>query len=496
MTPPTPAPSTGHGANALVWFRRDLRTTDHTALHEASLFAQSAGGFVIGVFVACPEEWRAHDDAPVKIDFWRRNLVELSRDLAKLNIPLLLVVAKKRAEIAPALLSLARAQGVSRLHLNAEYEVNEQRRDEVVARHLSAAGVTVRAHHDHVVFDPASIRTGSGGFYSVFTPFKKAWLRRAEEDPVRALPAPKKQAQTGVASSPIPDVFEGFESRIDPAHWPAGERFAQKHLAEFCSRRIAAYKDQRDFPSVDGTSRLSPYLNSGVLSPRQCVLAAQEANSARLDDRAPGRPGPAHWISEVVWREFYQHVLVGFPRVSMHRAFRPATERINWAKSDDHFKAWCEGRTGVPIVDAGMRQLAALGWMHNRLRMIVAMYLTKDLFIDWRRGERYFMQNLVDGDLGSNNGGWQWSASTGTDAAPYFRIYNPVLQSQRFDEQGQFIRTWVPELKGIEGDAVHDPALLPGLLRTKLDYPEPLVDRAATKDRVMAAFKGLDDRIA
>lgn len=472
----------------LVWFRRDLRTQDNTALSEAS---RAATDGLVGVYVICPQEWRNHDDAPAKIDFWLRNLRELSASLAGLNIPLVILEAEKTSQIAARLLLPAERAKCDALYFNQEYEVNEQARDAAVTRHFEKSARAVRAFHDRVVFDPSSIRTGEGRFYTVFTPYKRAFIKRAELEGIELNPAPKKQPTIEVAPSPIPDRVPGFESAIDPALWPAGERHARKQLERFREERIAAYKDERDLPALDSTSRLSPYLNSGVVSPRQCIAAAREANQNALDDARPGAPGPASWISEVIWREFYQHVLVGFPRVSMNRAFKPATERIRWNDNPEHFARWCDGRTGVPIVDAAMRQLNATGWMHNRLRMIAAMYLTKDLFLNWRLGERYFMQHLIDGDLGSNNGGWQWSASTGTDAAPYFRIFNPITQSRRCDPQGDFIRKWVPELREVQGGAIHDPSQVPTLLRPRLDYPEPLVDRKLVKDRVLAAFRAI-----
>lgn len=473
---------------ALVWIRRDQRVEDQTALYEACR-AASAG--VIAVYVICTQEWRNHDDAPAKIEFWLRNLRALSAALARLNIPLLLIESERTNRIAPDLLGLAREHDCGALYFNHEYEVNERARDEAVTRHFEKAGLSVRAFHDHVVFDPASIRTGEGGFYSVFTPFKRAFLRRVEEDGLRALPGLKKQAAMPVAPSAVPERSAGFESAVDAALWPGGEKEARARLERFCRERIDGYKDDRDAPALDATSRLSAYLNAGVISPRQCLIAARAANHGALDDAKPGAAGPATWISEVIWREFYQHVLVGFPRVSMGRAFRPATDRIVWSENAEHLERWREGRTGVPIVDAAMNQLAQTGWMHNRLRMIVAMYLTKDLFLNWREGERHFMRNLVDGDLGSNNGGWQWSASTGTDAAPYFRIFNPISQSKRCDPQGAFIKRWLPVLRGLEGEALHDPSLLPPLARSALDYPPPMVDRAGVKERVVAAFKGI-----
>jgi deoxyribodipyrimidine photo-lyase len=253
--------------------------------------------------------------------------------------------------------------------------------------------------------------------------------------------------------------------------------------------RLLAYKDQRDFPAINGTSTLSPYLAVGAISPRQCLAAAVECNAGRTHD---GQPGCDTWISELVWREFYKHILVGFPRVNKHRAFREETEELPWNDDDDQFQAWCDGRTGFPIVDAAMRQLRQTGWMHNRLRMVVAMFLTKDLFIDWRRGEQFFMQHLVDGDLAANNGGWQWSASTGTDAAPYFRIFNPISQSRKFDPHGAFIRRFLPEIAHLDDDAIHEPYGDDApLLTTKLAYPRPMIDRELSRERVLKAFSEL-----
>lgn len=472
----------------LVWFRRDLRIEDHTALHEAS---RAATRGIVAAYVVCPQEWTNHDDAPVKIDFWLRNLRELSASLGRRNIPLIVIEVAATNQIAARLVALARESACDAIYLNHEYEVNERARDDALVRHATKAGIAVRAFHDHVVFDPASIRTGADGFYSVFTPFKRAFLKRAVSEELRVLPAPKSQPELPMKPSPIPDRIEGFVSCVDPALWPAGESHARSRLNEFCRERLDGYRAQRDRPDLNLTSRLSPYLNSGVLSPRQCLLAASKAKGGAIDEERPGAEGPSTWISELIWREFYQHVLVGFPRVSMGRAFKPATDRIAWSRDPSLFSAWSAGRTGVPIVDAAMRQLHATGWMHNRLRMIVAMYLTKDLFVDWRLGERHFMRHLIDGDLGSNNGGWQWSASTGTDAAPYFRIFNPITQSRKCDPNGDFIRKWLPELRELDAESIHDPATLPALQRARLDYPVPIVDRATVKDRVLAAFKAI-----
>jgi len=287
----------------------------------------------------------------------------------------------------------------------------------------------------------------------------------------------------------VPQGVDGFGP--GPVHadlWPAGERKALRRLDRFVERRIDRYHEDRDYPSIEGTSALSPWLACGALSPRQCLQAAAEANLGEIDS---GRRGVTTWIAELVWREFYRHVLVGFPRVSRGRAFRRETDRLPWRGDDEALRRWREGRTGVPIVDAAMRQMRATGWMHNRLRMIAAMYLAKDLFLDWRSGEAVFMRGLVDGDFANNNGGWQWSASTGVDAAPYFRVFNPVRQSERWDPEGRFIRTWCPELAGLGPKEIHDPSRLGAGRLARLDYPEPLVDHGLARERVVEAFKSL-----
>ncbi|MFA6044487.1 MAG: deoxyribodipyrimidine photo-lyase [Phycisphaerales bacterium] len=479
---------------ALMWFRSDLRVRDNTALAAACRAASDVPqGGVVALFVVSPGEWAEHDFAPVKVDLMLRTLRELSPSLAKLNIPLVLADAKTRHDVPGVVLAVAKQHRCDALHFNLEHELNERRRDERTIEVFEAAGLKAGGHHDQCLATPGDVRTGEGRFFTVFTPFKKASYKRMYERGVpEVVPMPKPQAKTNIASSPIPGVVPGFESNVDPALWPAGEAWAHKRLTKFCADAIVPYKARRDFPGVVGTSKLSPYLTVGAISHRQCIAAAIEANPKSRAPLDVGPEGITHWISEVLWREFYIHIMVGFPRGCMGRAFQPATEVIRWNDDERVFEAWCEGRTGVPIVDAGMRQLARTGWMHNRVRMITAMFLTKNLFVDWRKGERWFMRHLVDGFLASNNGGWQWSASTGTDAAPYFRIFNPISQSQKFDEQGEYIREFVPELADVQGEAIHEPWTLPLLLKPKLDYPtEPIVDISKSRERAIEAFRDL-----
>jgi len=248
-------------------------------------------------------------------------------------------------------------------------------------------------------------------------------------------------------------------------------------------KRAGRYKEDRDFPAIDGTSLLSPYLASGIISGRQCRQAARDA----LADGGNSE-GLFTWETEIAWRDFYIHILYHYPRVGMHRAFTPETEQLQWNQSEEHMRAWQQGQTGIPSVDAAMRHLRTTGWMHNRLRMVTAMFLSKNLFLDWRLGEAWFMSNLVDGFLASNNGGWQWSASTGTDAAPYFRVFNPVTQGQRFDPEGEFIRHWVPELAKMDSKRIHEPwkgGVLPG------GYPRPIVDLKESRKEAIAHFQAL-----
>lgn len=468
---------------ALMWFRSDLRISDNTALQHA---CRSAGEGVIAAFALCPRQWSDHGWGPMRVDLVLRSLRALSRSLSELSIPLLLVKSPRFAAVPGKLLDIAIRHRCSELFFNREYEVNERRRDEEVRKLFEKAGLPVHVFTDQTILDVSALRTTSGGWYTVFTPFRRKWLEIVKEDGLLPVcPKPRKQRPTAMRPDPVPGSVEGFTGQSRPDLWPEGEQAAQKRLRLFMSRRIGDYRLKRDLPAEPGTSGLSPYLACGVLSARQCLAAALEANDGQLD---AGGSGVTTWISELIWREFYRHILLGFPRVCMNRPFRLETDQLAWREDEIQFRAWCEGRTGVPIVDAGMRQLAETGWMHNRVRMIVAMFLTKDLFIDWRWGERHFMRHLVDGDFASNNGGWQWSASTGTDAAPYFRIFNPFNQSKRYDPDGQYIRRFVPELAAAPSGALHDADAIRSLGSR---YSGLSLDRAASRARVLDAFKNL-----
>ncbi len=464
----------------IVWLRHDLRIYDNPALFRA---AEEQEG-VLAVYFICREMLTNHVVAPVQVDFTRRHLLQINSDLTELNIPLVVICVEKTEEITPHLQTLIKQYSVGELFLNAEYPLDEFNRDKQVSETLRAQGLVVKRFHDRVIIPPGMVRNGKGDPYKVFTAFKNNWIEQARALPLQPLKKPAVQpAQdfNGSTVHQINNLFRGIEQRDLSSLWPAGEKEATKRLKAFVKHHIEDYQVARDFPDQDGTSQLSPYLAIGSISPRQCVAAALHANQGELDS---GNSGVITWISELVWRDFYQHLVVDFPDVCKFNAMQKHTEAFPWKHDEKLFRAWCNGETGIPIVDAAMLQLKATGWMHNRLRMVVAMFLTKNLQIDWRMGEHYFMTQLIDGDFAANNGGWQWSASTGTDAAPYFRIFNPVSQSQRFDPEGGFIRRYLPVLAKLSAKTIHNPPPTPG-------YPLPIVDLSVSRKETIALFGAL-----
>lgn len=471
----------------LIWLRSDLRQNDNTALSAAA-----ERGPTVAVYLISPEQWLAHDDAPCKVDFWLRNLSVLSDSLEQLNIPLLIRSAPAWDQAPAVLVELCQHLGIEDVHVNDEYGIHETRRDQAVARALDAKGIGFHRHLDQLLFQPGSVLTKTGTYFQVFSQFRKVCYERLHTGLPPIVATPRPQAQLTIARDAIAQSVSGFAPPDETrrALWPAGEDEARQRLARFADEQIHYYKEERDLPAKPGTSQLSPYLAAGVISPRQCLHAALLSNNGEFES---GSVGCATWISELIWREFYKHILVGYPRVSRHRAFRADTEFLPWRDAPQELAAWKEGRTGIPIIDAAIRQLLATGWMHNRLRMVVAMFLTKNLLIDWREGERFFMQHLIDGDLAANNGGWQWSSSTGTDSVPYFRIFNPLSQSERFDPEGRFIKHWLPELATLNKKEIHNPAIAGGLFGVA-DYPRPIVDLKHSRERALSAFKNLPSR--
>jgi len=464
----------------LVWLRNDLRVNDNPAL----FYAAESGEGVECVYLWCREYVKRHAIAPARIDFVRRNLLLLQQDLAKINVRLHLLQVSKAAEIPHQLLRLAQTLAAERLFFNVEYPLDERERDRVVVASFHSHGIETKFFHDRVMIPPGSLRNGKGEAYRVFTAFKRKWLEILAPVNPAPLGLPVRQGGEQIASPQGGEVNRLFanEPQGDLSQtWPAGESHANKRLKDFVAQGLLEYQQARDFPAVAGTSSLSPYLAVGAISPRQCLFAALMSNTGEWNT---GNENIASWINELIWRDFYQHLLIDFPYVCKHRPMQAYTDAFPWRHNTDDFQRWCEGRTGIPIIDAAMRQLQQMGWMHNRLRMIVAMFLTKNLQIDWRLGEEYFMRNLIDGDFAANNGGWQWCASTGTDAAPYFRIFNPFSQSARFDPEGRFIYQYLPELASLSSRQLHQPIDLPG-------YPRPMVDLAKSRKSTIRLFAQL-----
>ena len=473
-------------ATHLVWFRHDLRVTDNRALFAA---CEDADAQVIAVYIATPEQWRAHEMAPRQASFIYQHLAALQLALAERGIPLYYQQCALFADSVDWLQRFIRQQGVDALFYNNQVEINEVQRDAALDRALPAQ-VRVHRFDDSLLLPPGSVTTGDGNMYKVYTPFRRAFLQRLSESDTRSLPAP---AVRGNGQQPPLVALQPFDypQQESQGDFPIGEEAARARLRRFCRENVDDYLAQRDLPAVDGTSSLSPYLAIGVLSPRQCFNRLRTECPDMLERTDGGAFG---WLNELIWREFYRHLLVAWPALCKHRPFVAWTDGVRWRHAPQDLLAWQQGKTGYPIVDAAMRQLNATGWMHNRLRMIVASFLVKDLLIDWRLGESYFMSQLLDGDLAANNGGWQWGASTGTDAAPYFRIFNPTTQGERFDPQGHFIKTWLPELAEVPEKAIHQPHRWAEKQRRMLDYPLPIIDHAVARKDTLAAFEAAKQR--
>ncbi len=441
---------------ALHWFRCDLRLSDNTALSLAVAQADA----VIPVFIFDPVVLTAPETGAPIVAFMLECLASLEKNIEAAGGRLIFRYGDIETEMSKVL----RETDATALYYNRDYEPYARKRDATVEKLARSLGVEVHSAKDGVVHEPEEIVKADGKPYLVFTPFSRAW-KLLPKPPV--LPVVKFRRPSGLKepkSLPLPTLEAlGFSTELTLP--PAGEKAARDRLRQFAFGAALRYASRRNFPAEDSTSRFSPHLRLGTLSPRT-VLASVEAVARQ---NLPARKEIETFVNELIWREFYRHILWHFPQVA-DSCFKPQYNDLKWENDDRRFAAWCEGRTGYPIVDAGMRQLNTTGWMHNRVRMIVATFLTKDLLVSWQWGERYFMRKLIDADLASNNGGWQWSAGTGTDAQPYFRIFNPTSQALKFDPEGRYIRSYVPEAD-------------------TLAYPAPIVDHAVQRLKALALFK-------
>ena len=488
----------------IVWFRNDLRLKDNPALAEAA----AAGGPVVPVYIHAPDEegdWRPGAAS----EWWlHHSLQSLEKELSKYKSHLVVRLGPAIATLR----SLVSETGAGAVFWNRRYEAAVVARDQKVTAGLERNGIYARTFNAGLLFDPDDLRTSQGNPYQVFTPFWKACLSRPAPDPPlgepRKLPTPPSWPESLPIGSlnllPKVDWAKGIRDA-----WQPGETGAHLALENFCHRHIEAYEETRNIPSVPGTSRISPFLHFGEISPRQVwhavtgVKAFGDANltEAVLEHAAVGQlAGEVEaYHRQLVWREFAHHLLHHFPNTP-DEPLRPEFNRFPWRKDAMALKAWQRGLTGYPIIDAGMRELWATGWMHNRVRMIAASFLVKHLLIPWQDGAKWFWDTLVDADLANNTLGWQWVAGSGADAAPYFRIFNPMLQSRRFDSDGEYIKRWVPELRQLPPRWIHAPSGGPPLVLTAAgitlgrDYPEPIIEHEFARKRALAAYEIIKGR--
>jgi deoxyribodipyrimidine photo-lyase len=463
---------------AIWWVRRDLRLGDNHALTAA---VRQSGPHVIPIFILDPALINSNYVGEKRLSFLLAGLRKLDQELNKIGGRL--IIRKGSPELA--LHQVFEQTGAQMIYAQDDHSPYADQRDAKVTRNLPLKLVGTPA-----VYPPGTVMKAEGKPYQVYTPFSKRWKSISDLSLSDILPAPKKLT--------TPDNIHSLEIKTDPGSadkqlFPPGEMEGQRRLNTFIlgeEAPIYCYEADRDRLDQNVTSSLSPYLRFGMVSARQAAKMAIEA--IKRSPSAKNQKSAGKWLDEIIWRDFYIHILHFFPQVRKDN-FRPYT--IPWINNIDTFSTWREGRTGYPIVDAAMIQLSQTGWMHNRARMIVASFLTKNLLIDWRWGERWFMQQLVDGDPAANNGGWQWSAGTGTDAAPYFRIFNPSSQSKKYNPQGEFIRQWVPALANVPDKYIHEPWKMPSGIQGKagckigIDYPKPIIEYAYSRERALQVYK-------
>lgn len=493
----------------LMWFRRDLRTVDNTALLQCIEQAQQNNAQVSAIFIATPQTWLQHDMSLIQLKFMLNTLLPLAKTLVQHQIHFEIKTVPSYDDVADILKQYCLQYHIQHIYFNYEYEEREIRRDDAVYQQLTSKNIACFAYHDQCILAPRTVLKDDGDYYRVFTPFYKKWLDILQKGYFIIKKLPKNMNihcndeitnQIENIKNTIDNIIRAYAQQSPQAHIDSpflhqtGEQYALQHLHDFIDNEIKHYIIQRDIPSIlQGTSQLSPYLAIGVISPRVCYQAVMMA----VQQQSHGHDAMFKWLNELCWRDFYRHILVARPDMIRHHAFQKLVDKqVDWRYDEQDFQRWCDGQTGVPIVDAGMRCLKQTGFLHNRLRMIVAMFLTKNLLIDWRWGERYFMQQLIDGDFASNNGGWQWSASVGTDAVPYFRIMNPFSQAKTHDVDAVFIKTWLPELVDIPANILHDEKKLTAYLTANphINYPLPMVDLKASRVKAIDIFKQANEQ--
>ncbi len=460
-------------ASQLVWLRNDLRLDDNPAI----ALAQQRGDIQV-LFIATVKQWQQHAESEAKLGLKAASLNDINQNLAKQGIQLTLLEVDYFVDVPTALLKFCEENKIEAVWFQQETALDECRRDEKVSQTLLENHIECHALESDLMV-PVPVLTQQEEPYKVFTPYYRSWRTILEDRARPPFDAPDKQGK----AIKVKDIKPGWAGDYREDLWEAEESDVLQQLQQFCQKKLKAYAEKRDFPALPATSTLSPYLSLGRIGPRRLLHTIQyycaEHNLHWQDN---------DWLRELAWRDFYRQLLTHFPDLNKEKPFKPETDQLIWNDNQSEFDAWCEGKTGFPIVDAAMRQLNQTGWMHNRLRMVAASFLTKLLFIDWRKGEKYFMQTLIDGEFAANNGGWQWSASTGCDAAPYFRVFNPQRQSEKFDPEGEFIRRFVPELEPLSAKQIHAPTTDQ---RKELGYPEPVIDYKKAREEAISAFDSL-----
>lgn len=441
---------------SITWIRRDLRLHDHSALS----FATSQGETTIVFIFDSHILNKLKNKSDKRVTFIYQSLQEIEKELQRQGSSLIIRYGKPEEEIP----KLAQELKVDQIYFNRDYEPYAKKRDELVTKRLKVQGVVVETFKDHVLFEKTEVLTGTGGIYKIFTPYKNKWLEKFEDMGKNVSDFEVNLKNLKRFKNPRNilkhDWYKEIGFKENLPLLTGGTSHALKRLHEF-EKMISEYEVNRDYPARQGTSLLSVYIRHGNLSIQDMIRTALKHSSK----------GSKTWISEIIWRDFYQMILDSHPHIEKE-AFKREYDQIEWEGTSEDFKAWCEGQTGFPIVDAAMRCLNETGMMHNRLRMIVASFLCKILLVDWRKGEKYFADKLLDFDLAANNGGWQWCSSSGCDAQPYFRIFNPYSQSEKFDPEGEFIRKWIPELKKASNKEIHRPdsLLFPDYLPSRVNY--------------------------
>lgn len=471
----------------LFWHRRDLRLGDNVGLSAA----RQKSPEVVGIFCLDPNILDKDDVAPARVTYLIGCLEQLQQQYQQAGSKLLIV----KGEPSQAIPKLAETLKVKAVFWNLDVEPYAKIRDEQVINALKEKGISTENFWDQLLHAPGEIITQSKDVYRVYTPFWRNWSQQSKKYPVQKLEELKgltEEEMTFAQKAGVIDLPTAKDLGYiweNPLLLDPGETAAQERLEEFCQTCINDYQEQRNLPAIDGTSRLSAALKFGAIGIRTVWQATLKAYENSRSDEV--RDSIKTWQQELAWREFYQHCMYFFPELAQG-PYRNEFKNFPWDDNEDYFQAWCEGRTGYPIVDAAMRQLNEVGWMHNRCRMIVASFLTKDLMVNWQWGEQYFMQKLYDGDLSANNGGWQWSASSGMDSKP-LRIFNPASQAQKFDEEGEYIRQWLPELSSVETEYLVT-GKIPTLERHQCGYPEPIVDHKKRQAEFKLRYKIIRER--